>query len=271
MKKIITLLLLAFVSLSICASAQEVYKPFKCENVACKHNKNGYCTDVRKMKQLMKYKAEHGEQIQNTIVEQTPKDEEEAKRKAEIDSLLNIDYDTPFQFDFSDPEPYKWEQNEHIDASLDSLMTLFRVSTGADNVTTYIHKDINTSYKNNDFYFYFTVKDSVPGPMHFVAHYYADDPVKFHSLKFKIDQFDYIYSPTDIQNSNDGKYYAENFDNAMNKTDQARDLVAALGHCSYSNMVLVSNNVSHRIFFSEKQLQRFRATYQLYRLLGGNM
>lgn len=268
MKRIIPLLLLAFVSMCFCASAQTVYQPFKCENVACKHNKNGYCTDTRKMKQLMKYKAEHGEEIQNVVAVQTAKSEEEARRKAEIDSLLNIDYSTPIKFEFKDPEPYKWEENEVIEAPQDSLLAHFNTQGGRQ----FIHKEINSSFKSNDFYFYFNATDSVPEPLRFVAHFYADDPVEFVRLKFNIDGFNYVYTPTNISRTRDGKYYAENFDNAMNTSDDARNLVAALGRCSYANMLLVSDTgVSHRIFFSEKQLQHFRATYQLYRLMGGKL
>ncbi len=191
-------------------------------------------------------------------------------RDAELDSLLNMDY-TIIHYEVSGPEPYKWEPNEVISTPQETLMALFRTgspTTGGD--TEYILKEINSSTKVNDIYFYFNTKDGVPEPLRFVVHFFADDPINFNKLVFNLDGFKYEYVPTGIKRTNDGKYYSENFDNAMN--EQSRDIVAGLAHCEYADMLLVSERgVNHRIFFSEDQLRHFKETYQLYRKMGGTL
>lgn len=195
---------------------------------------------------------------------------EKVKHDAELDSLLNMDYSL-VHYEASEPEPYKWDPNEVITTSQETLLAKFNTrqpTTGGD--TEYLLKNINSSVKENDIYFYFNTKDGVPEPLRLVVHYYADDPINFNKLRFNIDDFKYEYVPTGLNRSNDGKYYTENFDNAMNEA--SRDLVAALAHCTYANVVLVNEKgVSHRIFFNEKQLQNFRHTYELYRKMGGNL
>lgn len=191
------------------------------------------------------------------------------KRKAELDSLLNMDYSL-VHYEVAPPEPYKWEPDEVISTPLEELVPLFRTSQSSAGSTEYLIKDINTNYKENDCYFYFNTKDGVPEPLRFVVHYFADDPIYFDKLRFTIDDFKYEYVPTDIKRSNDGKFYAEYFDNAM--SESSRDVVAALARCNYANMLMVNEKgVSHRIYFSEKQLKRFRETYKLYRKMGGEL
>lgn len=193
-----------------------------------------------------------------------------ALRDAELDSLLNMDY-TIVHYDVSGPEPYKWDPDEVISTPKDNLLALFRTgtpSTGGD--TEYLLKEINSSYKANDIYFYFNTKDGVPEPLRLVVHFYADDPVNFSKLNFSIDGFKYEYVPTGIKNVKEGKFYAEYFDNAMN--EQSRDIVAGLAHCRNANVLLVSEKgVSHRLFLNEKQLKHFKETYELYRKMGGKL
>lgn len=190
------------------------------------------------------------------------------KHKAELDSLLNMDYSL-VHYEVAPPEPYKWEPNEVISTPLEELEPLFRTSL-SDAGAEYLLKEVNSSYKDNDCYFYFKTKDGVPEPLRFVVHFYADDPIKFDKLRFTIDDFKYEFVPTDIKRSNDGKYYAEYFDNAMDES--SRDLVAALARCYYANMLMVNEKgVSHRIYFSEKQLKHFRSVYELYRKMGGEL
>jgi hypothetical protein len=189
---------------------------------------------------------------------------------AELDSLLNMDY-TIVHYDVSGPEPYKWELNEVISTPQETLMELFRTTnptTGGD--TEYILKDINTNPKVNDIYCYFNTKDGVPEPLRFVVHFYADDPINFVKLRFNLDGFIYEYVPTDIKRSNEGKFYLENFDNAMN--EQSRDIVAGLAHCEYADVLLISERgVNHRLYLTEQQLKHFKATYELYRKMGGTL
>jgi len=214
------------------------------------------------------------EEAERYVAEQKAKQEaEEARRRAELEELLKADYSI-VQYVDPDPEPYKWEDEEEISTPKDSLLA--QIKTGpvtAGGETEYVHKEINTDYKENDFYFYFKTINGVPEPLRFVAHYYADDPIDFVKLKLTIDDFKYEYTPTDINKTSEGKFYIENFDNVMNTSDEARNLVAALAHCSYyANMVLVSGSgVSHRIFFTPDQLRRFRQTYELFRLMGGKL
>ena len=186
---------------------------------------------------------------------------------AELDSLLNVDYSIVV-YDV-EPEPYKWEADEVISTPQEILMPLFSIgnsTTGGD--TEYILNEINPSYKINDIYFYFNTKDGVPEPLRFVVHFYADDAVNFNKLLFNVDNFKYEYVPTDIKHINEGKFYSESFDNAMD--ENSRDIVAALAHCQYANVLLVSDKgVNHRIYFNDKQLKHFRETYELYRIMGG--
>jgi len=191
-------------------------------------------------------------------------------RQAELDSLLNMDYSI-VKYEAAEPEPYKWDPNEEITTPQETLIGMFRTGTsktGGD--TEYLLKEINSSEKENDIYFYFNTNAGVPEPLRLVVHYYADDPINFDKLRFNIDDFKYEYVPTGLYRSNDGKFYTENFDNAMN--ENSRDLVAALAHCSYANVVLVNERgVSHRIFLTEKQLKHFKDTYELYRKMGGQL
>ena len=193
-----------------------------------------------------------------------------ALRDAELDSLLNMDYSI-VHYDASGPEPYKWNPNEVITTPQETLMELFRIgnSTAGDD-NQYILKEINTDLKVNDIYFYFNTKNGVPEPLRFVVHFYADDRINFVKMRFNLNGFVYEYEPTGIKRSNEGKYYLENFDNAMD--EQSRDLVAGLAHCEYGNVLLISEQgVNHRIYFSEQQIKHFRETYQLYRKMGGKL
>lgn len=197
--------------------------------------------------------------------------QEDIKRRAEIDSLLNIDYsiviyDIP---DIKEPEPYTWDDDEKISTPIDSLMPLFRTSTNSNGETQYIMKGINTSFKENDVYFYFKTKNGVPEPLRLVVHYFADDPVEFYDLKFEIDYFDYDFTPSNINRTKDGIYFSEQFDDEMGS--ESRDLAAALAHCRAANVLLHSKKVSHRLYMTEKQLMNFRETYKLYRLMGGKL
>lgn len=196
--------------------------------------------------------------------------EEDSIRQAELDSLLNMDYSI-VHYDLPEVkyEPYKWEDDEVITAPEDSLIALFNVSS-KNGELEFIHKGINTNEKENDCYIYFTAnKDGVPGPLRFVVHYYADDPINFYMLKFTLGRFPYEFTPTNIKRSNDGKFYTENFDNALDVN--SRDIVAGLAKCKYANILLVSKDVSHRLYLTDKQLERFRNTYMLYRKLGGTL
>ena len=201
--------------------------------------------------------------------QQKQKTEEEARRKAELDSLLNMDY-TIVHYDIpDDPQPYAWEENEEITSPLDSLESLFKKTALSNGEIEYIYNGINTNYRENDTYMYFTVKDGVPGPLRFVVHYFADDPVDFYTLKFKLDRFEYEFTPKNIQHSTEDIYFSERFDEALTK--ESRDFAAGLAKCRYANILLKSNKVSHRLYISQKQLDRFRETYKLYRLMGGKI
>ena len=196
------------------------------------------------------------------------------KRDAELDSLLNMDYSiVHYDVDYSnyEPEPYKWDPNEVITTPQETLLALFKTgksTTGGD--TEYLLKEINSSYKANDIYFYFNTTNGVPEPLRFVLHFYADDPINFNKLSFNIDGFKYDYEPTGIKRSKDGKFYTEGFDNAMD--EKSRDIAAGLAHCKYANVLLVSEKgVNHRLFLNETQLKHFKDTYELYRKMGGKL
>ncbi len=230
--------------------------------------------------------TKHGKHVspsyQQTQITQQLNDEE-ARRKATLDSLLNLDfsivhYDVP-----EDPTPadnvikvnvpYYWDENEEIAAPLDSLSRLFK-TTKTEDVTEYVHKGTKTDVSKNDIYFYFTVKDGVPEPMHLVVNYYADDPIEFESLKLNIDGYKYDYKPTNIKREKQGKFYIERFDNVL--TDKSRDMAAALSKCRYvggaSNILLHSKKgVSHRVYLTKDQAKHFRDTYNLYRKMGGKL
>ena len=212
----------------------------------------------------------HGPLSADMLARQDSINKVKSQRDAELDSLLNMDY-TIIHYEVSGPEPYKWDPNEVISTPQEELMALFRTgkpSTGGD--TEYLLKEVNSSYKVNDIYFYFNTKNGVPEPLRFVVHFYADDPVNFSKLSFNIDGFKYEYVPTGIKRSTEGKFYSEGFDNAMD--EHSRDIVAGLAHCSAANVLLVSEKgVSHRLYLTEKQLKHFKDTYELYRKMGGKL
>lgn len=284
MKKIFLLLSLSFLSLSIyCAAATKTVGDDENtldENIRLpmKSVRKHYTTpeemmllasnDQNNKKDKKDKKVVTREEAERKAAEMKAAQEaEKARRLAEIEAM---DY-TIVQYVQPDPEPYKWEDNEEIDASKDSLLALFNVTKVAtDGDLQYIHKEVNPSYKENDFYFYFTTTDGVPGPLRFVGHFYADDPIDFVRLSFIMDYFRYEYKPAEIKKFSEGRFYAENFDEAF--TLETRDVAAGLAKTTYANMVLVSETgVSHRIFFNADHLRHFRDVYNLYRLMGGKI
>ena len=54
--------------------------------------------------------------------------------------------------------------------------------------------------------------------------------------------------------------------------EQSRDIVAGLAHCEYADVLLISERgVNHRLYLTEQQLKHFKATYELYRKMGGTL
>ena len=266
MKKIIYLLAisLAFVNFS-CASIGKLFG-LSCN---CPNCKDGVCACATcNGKSPVIYTGGIAQQQGSASLT-----EEQARRRAMLDSLENLDF-TIEDYDIPDVEdrvrkPYIWDDEEVIDAPVDSLQSFFKVtSLGSD--IQFIHKEINADVTNNDIYFYFTMKDGVPGPLHLVVHYYADDPIEFHTLKIYIDGFNYEFKPVNIKRETQGKFYIERFDNEFK--NENRDVATALAKCQYAgNILLASKSVSHRIYLSEEQIKHFRDTYQLYRKLGGKL
>lgn len=193
---------------------------------------------------------------------------EEAKRKAEMDSLLNMDYSLK-KYDYDvEVKPYTWDEVEEFDVEIDSITPLFRASN-IDNGVKFVNKNANTSIKKTGVHLYFTTLDGAPDLMHLVVNFYADDSVNFYKLILYADNFTFEYTPTNINRTRDGIFFVENFDNVVDENN--KDFVAALAKCEVANLILVSDGgVSHRLVLKRDQLNQFRATYQFYRLLGGN-
>ena len=265
MKKFIYLLALAM-----------VFVNYSCASLASLFGGNGVCNCSCAACVNCTGKHRHvlsGEELAQLQLAQSTLSDQQARRKAELDSLLNMDY-TIVHYDVPDPTihiPFSWDDNEVITESRDSLDALFnksKATTGGD--IQYVHKGINTSYKENDVYFYFNTKDGVPQPLRMVVHFYADDPIEFNTLKMQLERFKYEFEPTKVHRSTEGQFYVENFDQALDGT--CRDFVAGLAKCEFGNILLHSKGgVSHRIYLTDKQLRHFRDTYKLYRLMGGKL
>jgi len=266
MRKIVNLILLAFLSMNFCATAQKVVN----HEPICTFD----CKECRKLKE--KYRKEHGitkAEADRIAKENAAKRAKQEKLDAELDSMLNIDYSKGFvdiAKEYVYVDPLVWNDDEVIVTPIDTLKSVFRTSkstTGGD--TRYLHKEINDNYKENDVYLYFNTTNGVPDPIRFVVHYYADDAVDFEKLIFTINNKTFEYVPKSVNRTRDGIYYAENIDVAFGP--EQKDLVAALAHGYYAHMSLYSKKVSHRIFFNKKHLDHFKRTYELYRLMGGTM
>ena len=196
------------------------------------------------------------------------KSDEEAKKKAELDSLLNMDYSLKQYYYDTEVLPYSWDEVEEFDVEIDSITPLFRASN-IENGVKFVNKNANTSIKKTGVHLYFTTKDGAPDQMHLVVHFYADDGVNFYKLRLYADNFTFEYTPTNIVRSRDGVFYVENFDNVVD--DKSKDFVAALAKCDVANLILVSDGgVSHRLVLKPDQLKQLRTTYQFYRMLGGD-
>lgn len=251
--------------------------PLALINVSCAilghHSANGICTCTCEACRNCLHKLSP-EQLAHYQASQDSLSAEEARKRAELDSLLNMDY-TIVHYEIEtpqEPQPFKWEPEEVIDADINVLSPLFRTHNvnQSSGYAEYVYKNVNTSFKDNDTYFYFTTVNGVAQSLHFVVHFYADDPVNFVSLRISADNFKYEFTPTNITHTRDGAFYVENFDNVVDA--KSKDVVAALAHCSYANMVMVSDGgVNHRIFFTPENLKRFRDTYNLFRLMGGKI
>ena len=264
MKKLIYLLAISFVFVNYsCAAIGKLIGVCGCSNC-----KNGVCSCASCDGNNPVYTGGVAQQQVNASF-----NEEQAKRRAMLDSLENLDF-TIVDYDIPDVEdrvrkPYVWNDEEVITAPVDSLKSLFKTTAVAGG-TQYIHKEINSDVTSNDIYFYFTVNNGVPDSLHLVVHYYADDPIDFHTLKIYVDGFNYEFNPVNIKHETQGKFYIERFDNEFNHDN--RDVAAALAKCKYAgNILLASKNVSHRIYLSEEQVKHFRDTYLLYRLMGGKL
>ena len=185
---------------------------------------------------------------QYEALEAEKKAEIEAKRqarKAELDSLLNVDY---------------------TKSSIPELFTVANVN----GKERYLYNGITLDIKENDVFFYFTVENGKP-ELRFRAEFYADDPIEFSRLEFTIDKFKYTYVPKNLNRGKDGsKFYYENFDEPVD--DSSKDLAYALSHCRWAVMTFISDRgVNHRIYFKKPHIDRFRDIYQMYRLLGGEL
>lgn len=201
-------------------------------------------------------------------LEAEKKAEIEAKRqarKAELDSLLNVDYT---KSSIPERKPYVWK-NDDVNKDINELKELFTVAN-VNGKERYLYNGITLDIKENDVFFYFTVENGKP-ELRFRAEFYADDPIEFSRLEFTIDKFKYTYVPKNLNRGKDGsKFYYENFDEPVD--DSSKDLAYALSHCRWAVMTFISDRgVNHRIYFKKPHIDRFRDIYQMYRLLGGEL
>ncbi len=255
MKKSIYLLtiLLSFVNCSCASLFSSASGVCNCTCEVCKDCKNKH-KHLLSPEELAQYEAA-----------QEAKSAEEARRQAELDSLLNMDYSL-VKYTIPDLEPYKWEDNEIIKTELNDLSPSFRISGNQ-----CLYSNINTSIKHNDFYMYFdTNNEGSADALHFVVHFYADDSIDFYKMVLNADGFTYEYTPKNLNRSRDGIYYAENFDDVVG--DDLKDIVAALAHCEYAHIILISNRgLNHRVVFKPEKLKQFKDTYEIFRLMGGKI
>ncbi len=198
---------------------------------------------------------------------------QEKARRASLDSLLSIDYNSIVVpvYEEQTPQRFVWLDDEVINTDPNEIIQFFKSSKqSTDGSQDFVHKKINTSVKSNECYFYFTVKDGVAQSLHLVVHFYADDSVNFNKLRLTADGFKYEYTPSTISRTRDGNYYMENFDDVI--TPESKDFFAALAHCKTANILLLSEGgVNHRLFLTSEELERFKHTYELFRLLGGKV
>ena len=99
--------------------------------------------------------------------------------------------------------------------------------------------------------------------------FYADDPLNYNDITFTIDGFNYSFHPGKPARGKQGaRMYWEQSEDAL--TAQDKDLVYALSHCHWARISLKgADGMNHVKMLTDKQLEAFAHTFELYRAMGG--
>ncbi len=157
-------------------------------------------------------------------------------------------------------------RDEPVTATVDQLMPYFVITDDGECRSKYVTTDDASS----EVYFAFQLNDSVTGPLRLCVRYSAASPVSFDQLTFVIDDFDYVFYPSDPQSRTvGGGRYVASCDDELRPA--YRDLVYALAHGKWVMMKCQGQGVSRVKMLTDGQRQDFANTLSLYLLMGGEI
>ncbi len=189
--------------------------------------------------------------------------------KSYMQELLNMDY-TIHQYLPEEPKPMVWIDDTILETPAE-LKPLLAQTSQAGGVR-YMPQGVSMRNSENAVYFYYqTDAANHPEPLRLRMQYYADDPLHFDRMEFRINGFTYGYKPSGTKTGKDGtRFYWENCDDALTAAD--KDLVYALAHADWVELRLKgAGGMDHVKMLTKDQIQAFYNTLQLYRLQGGTL
>ena len=157
--------------------------------------------------------------------------------------------------------------DEPVMTTIDQLMPFMTVDDGE-----YRSKYVSIDNVANEVYFAFDLdEDSIPGPLRLCIRYCGDTPIDYDQVVFTIDGYDYFFYPMAPRHGLTGRqYWAASDDELMHPA--YRDLIYALTHGRWAMIKLQGTGGLSRVkVLTEGQLDDFSNTFDLYRLLGGEL
>lgn len=189
--------------------------------------------------------------------------------KSYLQELLNADYSI-HQYLPEEPKRLTWV-DDTIHETVSELTPLLSKSE-QNGGKRLMPQGVAMRNSENAVYFYI-VTDAFerPSELRLRVQYYADDPLNFDRMEFRINGFVYSYKPSAPKRGKDGpRFYWENCDDALTATD--RDLVYALAHADWVELRLKgAGGMDHVKMLNEDQIKAFYNILQLYRLMGGKL
>lgn len=220
--------------------------------------------EKEKQERIAKYLKKKAEQNPDFEQEQEERKARQALLRAQLDSLLAIEY-TVEELQYG-PQPLVWV-DEPISESVSELSETLLVTP--DRV---MPKDVSMELTNNDMFFYFDVVNGMPQKLRFHAQYYADDPLQIESVRFVVNGFNYFFTPSELpKTGKDGpRMYWETLDDELGAAD--KDMIYALSHATWSRVVFIgSEGFSHVKKFTDAQIKDFYAVLGLFLKMGGKL
>ena len=225
--------------------------------------------EAKRLEKEAKKEAKNKNKHDNRVIPPRPAQRQAAASvdKSLMKELLSKDYSLK-KFDiYEEPKPITWK-DDPVSNDVNGLMS--HVSSGRRNGNTfYTPKGVSLANDANDVFFCFESSGNAPGRLHLRVQYYADDPLNYNDITFTIDGFNYNFHPGKPARGKQGaRMYWEQSEDALTAKD--KDLVYALSHCHWARISLKgADGMNHVKMLTEKQLEAFAHTFELYRAMGG--